>query len=602
MPGPTQRVNPEQPTGVELTSALRAELLDPASWRMGLEKYALAMHLAVALTDADGHLLGGVINPRPTWSMFHARKPPSAGECPFSLLSPQPCTCVADALTKGGLALARDRTGLVHVAVPLLLGGQRLGALLAGQVFDQYPDQAVLGHLAGKLGLSPKQVWQKARLEQPVKRATLAVYGDLLTTLGSSFLQTRYHALVEANRVAELTRLRDLLQRQAQELTEADRHKDEFLATLAHELRNPLAPLRNGLQIMRLARGNAESVEQARIMMERQLGQMVRLIDDLLDVSRISRGKIELRKRRVELEAILQSALEISRPLIEQAGHDLTVSVPPEPIFVDADVTRLAQVLSNLLNNAAKYTDRGGHIWLTVERQGGNIAVSVKDAGIGIPVHMLPKVWEMFTQIDRSLEKVHGGLGVGLTIVRRLVEMHGGTVEARSEGRGMGSEFIVVLPIACSVLGGQPAEVEGEPVGPSARRRILVVDDNKDAAISLAMMLKMMGNDTQTAFDGLEALDVAAAFRPDVILLDIGMPKLNGYDTANRIRQQPWGKSVVLVALTGRGQEEDKRRSQEAGFNTHMVKPVEPAVLEKLLAGLQATTACWSKPSNNLLA
>jgi PAS domain S-box-containing protein len=371
-------------------------------------------------------------------------------------------------------------------------------------------------------------------------------------------------------------------------LKEADRRKDEFLATLAHELRNPLAPLRNGLQVMKLTRNNSEAFEQTRAMMERQLGQMVRLIDDLLDMSRISQGKIELKKERVELAKVVQQAVETSRPLIESSGHELTINVPPQPIFVDADVTRLAQVLANLLNNAAKYTPRGGRVTLTVERQGSDAVVSVRDTGVGSPAHMLPKVFEMFTQVDRSLEHSQGGLGIGLSLVKKLVEMHGGSVEARSEGHGMGSEFVVCLPVVLSLAG--PRRDEDSGAGAAARRRILVVDDNRDAAISLAMMLRLMGNETQTAHDGQEALDLAAAFRPDVILLDIGMPKLNGYDAARRIRQEPWGKNTVLVAVTGWGQDDDRRRSRESGFNFHIVKPVEPATLEKLLAGLQATT------------
>ncbi len=376
--------------------------------------------------------------------------------------------------------------------------------------------------------------------------------------------------------------------KQAEEaLQEADRRKDEFLATLAHELRNPLAPLRNGLQVMKLTRGNAEAAEQSRAMMERQLGQMVRLIDDLLDVSRISRGKITLRKERVELASVVQQAVETSRPLIDAQEHRLSVSVPPEPIYVDADVTRLAQVFANLLNNAAKYTEPGGRIALRIERQGGEAVVSVRDTGVGIPGHVLPNLFQMFMQVDRSLERSQGGLGIGLSIVKRLTEMHGGSVEARSDGHGKGSEFIVRLPVVLSPSAGRRSEGDGGAAGHGARRRILVVDDNRDAAASLAMVLRLMGNETQTAHDGLEALQVAEAFRPEIVLLDIGMPKLNGYDTARRMREQPWGRNTMLIALTGWGQEEDRRRSQEAGFDTHMTKPVDPAVLEKLLAGRQ---------------
>jgi CheY-like chemotaxis protein/nitrogen-specific signal transduction histidine kinase len=374
-------------------------------------------------------------------------------------------------------------------------------------------------------------------------------------------------------------------------LSDADRRKDEFLATLAHELRNPLAPMRNALQIIRLSTYR-EDREQALALTERQLEQMVRLVDDLMDVSRITRGKVELRKERVELARVVQQAVETSRPLIEAMGHNLTLDITPMPIFVNGDLTRLAQVFANLLNNSAKYTERGGRITLRVERQGSDAVVSVRDTGVGIPAHMLPKVFEIFTQGERSLERAQGGLGVGLSLVKGLVEMHGGGVEARSGGIGKGSEFVVRLPVVHS-KGGQQRDDEADqtPAAPMVRRRILVADDNRDSADSLALLLKIMGNETQTAHDGLEVLEVAASFRPEVILLDIGMPKLNGYETARRIREQPWAKNVLLVAQTGWGQDDDKRLSKESGFDVHMVKPVEPAALQKLLAGLRESSS-----------
>ena len=382
--------------------------------------------------------------------------------------------------------------------------------------------------------------------------------------------------------------VRDIADRKRMEeaLRAADRRKDEFLATLAHELRNPLAPLRNGLQVMRLAGNRLTEIEQSRSMMERQLNQLVRLVDDLMDVSRISRGKIELRMEPVDLMLVVRQAVETSRPLVEAGGHDLAIREPSTPIFVNADATRLAQVVANLLNNAAKYTERGGHITLAVERQESEAVVSVRDTGVGIPAPLLSKLFEMFTQLDRSLDRSQGGLGIGLWLVKRLVAMHGGSVEAKSAGHGAGSEFIIRLPALLPPAG--PAKRStGERSTRLPCRRILVADDNRDAALSLAMLLNMLGNETQTAYDGMEAVEKAASFHPDLILLDIGMPKLNGLEAARRIRQESWGKSVLLVALTGWGQEQDKQRSQEAGFDYHLVKPVDPDALEQLLADLK---------------
>jgi PAS domain S-box-containing protein len=370
-------------------------------------------------------------------------------------------------------------------------------------------------------------------------------------------------------------------------LKEAARRKDEFLALLAHELRNPLAPIRNGLELIKLAGASSEMVEQARKVMQRQVEQMVRLIDDLLDVSRISRGLVLLQKKTVPLTAVVQMAVETSLPLIDASGHKLSLEVPEEPIFLDADQTRLAQVFTNLLNNAAKYTDRGGLIRLTVERQGGEAVVSIADTGRGIPPHMLTRIFEMFTQVDRPPGATQPGLGLGLSIAKQLIEMHGGSIEARSEGAGMGSEFVVRIPVVLAGGSAESADTTKERVAARLKHRILVVDDNADAAVSMAMMLRLMGCETQTAHDGLEALDVAAAFDPDVVLLDIGMPKLDGYGACRRLREQARGKEITVVALTGWGQEVDRRASQEAGFDLHLVKPADPDVLEKLLASVK---------------
>ena len=380
--------------------------------------------------------------------------------------------------------------------------------------------------------------------------------------------------------VEDVTALRE----RADELAEANRHKDEFLATLAHELRNPLAPIRNAVQYLGMEGLKEPDVRTARDVIARQVTVMVRLIDDLLDVSRISRNKLDIRKQRIELAAVVESAVESSRPLIQQCSHELTVSLPPQPVHLDADSIRLAQVFLNLLNNAAKYTKRGGHIWLTAERQGSDAVVSVRDNGIGIPGHMLTRIFDMFTQVDRSLERSQGGLGIGLTLVRRLVDMHNGSIEARSDGPDEGSEFIVRLPVLIQPPHEPPPSRNGPRAKALSECRILVVDDNKDSADSLGMLLRLKGNDIRTAHDGLEAVELAATFQPELVLLDIGLPKLNGYEVARRIRHQPWAREVILVAVTGWGQDEDRRRSQEAGFNFHIVKPADLGALERLLA------------------
>jgi len=385
---------------------------------------------------------------------------------------------------------------------------------------------------------------------------------------------------VTERKTAEI-RLRQL----AADLTEADRRKDEFLATLAHELRNPLAPIRNGLQLMKMASVPAATVEKTHSIMDRQLTHMVRLIDDLMDVSRITQGKLVIRKEQVLFATVVDHAVEAIRPLTEQMGQQLTVTLPQQLLMVDADLTRMAQVFVNLLNNAAKYSAPGGHIQLIAERQRGEVVVTVKDTGMGIAADQLSRIFEMFTQVDRSVEMSQGGLGIGLTLVQRLVEMHGGRVEAMSEGLGKGSEFVVRLPLV--VEASQPQE-PGGAAEHSARSplRILVVDDNRDGADSLSGFLTMMGDDTRTAYDGQAGVDAVEEFRPDVILLDIGLPKLNGYEACRRIRMQAGGENIVLIAVTGWGQEEDRRRSHVAGFDHHLVKPVDPQALIELLGGL----------------
>jgi PAS domain S-box-containing protein len=388
---------------------------------------------------------------------------------------------------------------------------------------------------------------------------------------------------------------RDITDRKRAEaaLKEANRRKDEFIALLAHELRNPLAPLRNGLHVMRLAGDDAEAVAQARTMMDRQLGHLVRLVDDLLDVARITQNKMELRRSRVLLADAVDNAVEAARPFIEAAGLELTVLLPAEPVFLDADLTRLSQVISNLLTNSAKYTDRGGRIWLSAEIQPGTVRVSVRDNGIGIPAESLSCIFDMFSQVDRSVERTTGGLGIGLALVKGLVEMHGGTVKAQSGGPGAGSTFTVSLP----VLETSPALPEVATPDESRtlsgpKRKILVVDDNRDSADSMALMLKLAGHEIVTAHDGIEAVEVAQEFRPEVVLMDIGMPRLNGLDATRRIRAETWGKTMIIIALTGWGQDTDRDQSKEAGCDGHLVKPITLSDLANLfLENRHLTTA-----------
>jgi PAS domain S-box-containing protein len=404
------------------------------------------------------------------------------------------------------------------------------------------------------------------------------------------WLVSYYPVRVEAEIVGVGAVLVDITTQKRTEalLKEADRRKDQFLATLAHELRTPLAPIRNAVQILNLQAPRDSTAQAARDIIERQLQQMVRLVDDLLDVNRISRGKLELRRQRTTLNAVMEQALEASSPHIERSGHELSASWPAELIQLHADAVRLAQVFSNLLNNACKYTPRGGRIWLTASRQGGEAVVSVRDSGTGIAAESLDRVFEMFSQLAPTLDGSQDGLGIGLSLARGLVEMHGGSIEARSEGIGKGSEFVVRLPIAgedaatMNGLSDECVDRVGQPL-----HRILVVDDNRDSAQSLATLLQMLGNDVETAYDGVEALQTAEAWRPEVILLDIGMPRMNGYDACRAIRERPWGADVVVIALTGFGQDEDRRRSREAGFDGHLVKPVDDTALMAQLRSMR---------------
>jgi PAS domain S-box-containing protein len=382
-------------------------------------------------------------------------------------------------------------------------------------------------------------------------------------------------AQVEARKAVEESR---------EALKEADRRKDEFLATLAHELRTPLAPIHNALQILRLAGRDGAAARTVQDMMDRQVNHMVRLVDDLMEISRITRGKIELRRERSELAAVVGNAVETTRPLIDAAGHLLTVDLGDEPLELDGDPVRLAQVFGNLLNNAAKYTSAGGKITLRAMRHGASVVVAVRDTGSGIRSEVLPHVFDPFVQGERSYNRTQGGLGIGLTLARNIVMLHGGSIEAHSDGPGQGSELIVRLPLLQHAVEEKSVPLD-RPATRIAGRRVLVVDDNVDAAESLGALLRCLGADVYTVHDGPAALETLRTKRPAAAVLDIGMPGMDGYEVARRVRAAPDGANIVLIALTGWGNEDDRRRSRDAGIDHHLVKPVDLRVLEDLLAG-----------------
>jgi PAS domain S-box-containing protein len=392
----------------------------------------------------------------------------------------------------------------------------------------------------------------------------------------------------------------DITERKRMEdaLREADRRKDQFLATLAHELRNPLAPIYNGLSLLRRSDVSSDDKMHIHDMLERQFKHITRLVDDLLDLSRITLGKIELRRERIDVEAIVRNAVEISAPMIESGRHRLELSLPPEPLAVDADPVRLTQILSNLLDNAAKYTCQGGVIWLSVRRRGHQLEASVRDNGLGIPAGMLERIFDMFVQLERVDGGLRPGLGIGLTMVRLLVKLHGGEVVARSEGERMGSEFIVRLPLAEDTETRIAASRSAVFAQGTCRRRVLVVDDNRDFADSLAPLLALAGAETEVAYDGLSALSAIALRPPEVVLLDLGMPGMDGYAVANHIRGNARYDDITLVAITGWGQEQDRLHTMAAGFNYHLTKPVDLVALQNLLNDLESEKSTAGTPGS----
>ena len=478
----------------------------------------------------------------------------------------------------------------VHVTEFDRLKGYKVGAV------DYVYIPVVPEILRGKVAVLV-ELYTKRRELQTLNRALEQANDEL----------KRANVLLRAEKTRELEQLNQVLKRANTELAganealhreiaerarverqlkEADRNKDEFLAMLAHELRNPLAPIRNAVQIMRRKPFEDPQLAWSRDVIERQLTQLARLVDDLLDVSRITRGKINVTLEPLELASVVSRAVETVQPLVSERRHELVVDMPAGPQWVEADLARLTQALGNILGNAAKYTDPGGRITVTAREDGPSVRIAVRDTGVGIPPEQLSRVFDLFTQVERTTDRTAGGLGIGLALVRKLIEMHGGTVSATSEGSGRGSEFVITLPrlLEAGVTEQAPQTQVTVQLPQSARtRQLLIVDDNRDALESLAALMSMAGHRVEIAEDGEQALERAAACRPDVVLLDLGLPKVDGYEVARRIRAASWGESMVLVALTGWGQEEDRRRTREAGFDSHMVKPLNLEALTQFL-------------------
>lgn len=414
-----------------------------------------------------------------------------------------------------------------------------------------------------------------------ILRAKVSVFVDLYRkTTQLARLNLELEQRVE-ERTSELAKTEEALR-------QADRRKDEFLATLAHELRNPLAPMRTSLDILRHLKVKDPLIDRSVETMERQMSQMTRLIDDLMDVSRITRNRLEMRKSRVALSDVLRNGIESCRTVIDDTNQTLTVNAPDEDVHLDADAIRIGQVIANLLNNASKYTPDGGRITLDAEADNDTVTIKVLDNGIGVDAEDLPHLFEPFYQVNRTVQRSQGGLGIGLTLVRTIVEMHGGTISAHSDGPGKGTQFTMRIPrhVCDETELAAPALDLAKKVSPNARR-VLVVDDNRDAAESLTMLLRFSGHEVVTAHDGLQAIADAKEFRPELVLMDLGMPGMNGYEAAKALRGEPWGSEMVLVALTGWGQEEDRKRTKEAGFDRHLVKPIEFVEVQRLFGELE---------------
>jgi signal transduction histidine kinase/CheY-like chemotaxis protein len=535
-----------------LSTIIRAD-----AWRAALEKYGGATGTTIAVYAAPESPMLGPVHATPLFeTMSHGREAPAM----FT-------ECVRECLASKNIPVILENRGVAVIGVGLRLAGAAVGAVVAGYGLTTFPDEAMVRRFAQGHGLAMLPVWRAIRRQAPLTAQRLRTYGELLVALTETLLSENFRSQQH--------------QETATRLAQAVQAKDQFLAMLAHELRNPLAPIRIATQIISMRDTSNPPVQKAREIIDRQVGHLTRLLDDLFDVSRVTSGKVQLRKEAVNLATAVANALEASRGIIQERTHSLSVSLPDEPLFVDADPVRLEQVIINLVNNAARYTPPNGHIAVTATREAGEAVLHVRDDGIGIHASVLPHVFDLFTQGDRSLARSEGGLGIGLTIVRNLVELHGGTITAQSEGPGRGSEFIVRLPL------GTPRDVRGEPSVNAAavvpRLNILVIEDNPDGREILRVMLEEDGHQIRAAEDGRSGVELARATRPDVALVDIGLPGLDGYEVARQIRRE-LGTSIRLIAVTGYGQADDRRKSRDAGFDAHLVKPVAPEALRGALA------------------
>lgn len=575
-------------------------LFDPGVWKPALEKYAAVTRLLVHVYDAEGQPVEPWAASNPLAALFKER--------PYDPGLFEQCgrRCLVRRKIREPI-IVEGSHGLAVVGTSLVLDGEVVGAAVAGYVLVDFTQVYGMHRLAAESGVSFERLWHVARLLAPVPKDRLMLHGHLLQALGDALLRENLRTRTSQHDVADL------------ELAVAE--KDEFLAVLSHELRNPLASLSSAIDVIEMTT-DAGMLAQSRAVMRRQVGRLTRLVDDLLQMSRITQGKLQLQKSRIALAEVVRSAVEDTLEFVEAAGHELLVNLPEEPILVHADPMRLGQVFTNLLSNAAKYTPDGGRIEISAERRASGVRVTVSDNGTGIPGEKIHTLFQMFTQLDQSIDRGYRGLGIGLSLAKSLVEMQGGRIEARSDGLGKGSEFNVWLPVVSVAeasrlssedrAGASTAEAKsgGDEPRDEQRRinsrdrprcRVLVVEDNEDAANSLATLLEIMGHEIRIARDGLEGVKAAAEFRPQLVLLDIGLPKLGGYDVARRIREESWGEDVTLAAVTGWGQETDRDRAQEAGFDQHLTKPMNLETLKDLLEKVALQDAPFNRLSRRAI-